>query len=60
MDTATSDMRIGAAVTLGAIALGGAAVMGVAYHQQVVAGWGFAVAMIAGSLLIAALHGYGR
>jgi hypothetical protein len=54
-----SDMDIGLGLAFAVIAVFGAFGMLVAYSDQVVAGWSFALAMIAGTLSIAAIHLYG-
>lgn len=56
-----ADRAVGLGVASGALALLGAVVMyvGGVGHEQVVAGWGFALAMTAGALVVAALHVYG-
>lgn len=56
-----ADRAVGLGALFGALALLGAFVMyvGAVGHDQIVAGWGFALAMTAGSLVVAALHGYG-
>lgn len=53
-----SDMGLGLGLLFGALGVGGALVMLVAAfdHMQVLAGLGFAAAMVAGTVLIAALH----
>jgi len=56
---ARTDMGIGLAMFLVVIAIVGAAGMYVAASDQVVAGWSFAGAIIAGSLAIVAIHLYG-
>jgi hypothetical protein len=55
-----TDMRIGLAMLFGAIGVLAAFSMIVTSvnHQQVLAGWGFAVAMVASSILIAVIHLY--
>ncbi|WP_123534209.1 DUF7525 family protein [Halosimplex salinum] len=57
---AGSDMGIGLGLAFGALAVAGALGMLVAYSDQVVAGWSFALAMTAGILSIAGVHLYGR
>ncbi|WP_254537600.1 DUF7525 family protein [Halomarina litorea] len=56
-----TDMEMGLAMVFGLLGIGGAFVMYVAAtgHDQVLSGWGFAAAMLAGGILIAALHLYG-
>ncbi|MFD1512062.1 DUF7525 family protein [Halomarina rubra] len=59
MDTSTgSDMGLGLGLLFGALGFGGALVMLVAAFDEmkVLSGWGFAAAMVAGAILIAALH----
>ncbi|MFW6018014.1 MAG: DUF7525 family protein [Halapricum sp.] len=56
----SSDMGIGLGMLFGALALAGAAVMYLAVDDQVFAATGFAVAVIAGSIAIGALHVYGE
>ncbi|MFC5970417.1 hypothetical protein ACFPYI_03655 [Halomarina salina] len=53
-----SDMGLGLGLLFGALGVGGALVMLVAAfdEMQVLAGMGFAAAMVAGTVLIAALH----
>lgn len=53
-----SDMELGLAMVFGALGVVGALVMYVAATggDQVLSGWGFAGAMLAGGILIAALH----
>ncbi|WP_435195549.1 DUF7525 family protein [Natronomonas sp. EA1] len=61
METApASDKRIGFSVLFGILGLLGAVVMYVAAMggDQLASGWGFALAMAAGALAIAALHLY--
>jgi len=55
-----SDMQVGAAAMLTVLALLAAVGMYLAagFHEQVASGWAFAVAMLAGSLLVVALHVY--
>lgn len=55
------DRAVGVGALFGALGVVGALVMyiGAVGHDQIVAGWGFALAMTAGALLVAALHGYG-
>lgn len=56
----TSDMEMGLAMLFGLLGLGSAFVLYVAAtgHNQVLSGWSFAAAMIAGTILITALHIY--
>jgi hypothetical protein len=56
---ARSDMGIGLALFFGVLAVVGAGGMFVAADQQIVAGWSFALAMVGGTLAIAAVHLYG-
>lgn len=59
--TIDTDRQVGLAMLFGAIGLIAALVMlstGLT-GQQVLAGWGFAGAVIAGSLLVAVIHFYG-
>jgi hypothetical protein len=59
-ETATgSDMGVGLAMLFGAIALAGAGMMYLAADAQEIAAGGFAVAVLAGGLAVAALHVYG-
>jgi hypothetical protein len=53
-----SDMSLGLGLLFGVLGAGGALVMLVAAFDgmKVVSGWGFAAAMLAAALLIAALH----
>ena len=55
-----SDRRIGFSMLFGVLGLLGAGVMLAASlnEQQVASGWGFVVAMLAGTLLIVALQVY--
>lgn len=53
---AQSDKATGLGFVFGALAVAGAVVMYVAASQQVLAGWGFALAVLAGSLAVAAIH----
>ncbi|MFC7155320.1 hypothetical protein ACFQPA_07610 [Halomarina halobia] len=57
-----TDMELGLALVFGLIGLGGAVVMYAAAvgENQVLSAWGFAAAMLAGALAIAALHVYDR
>lgn len=56
-----SDKAVGLGVLFAVLGLVGALVMyvGAVGHDQVAAGWGFALAMTAGALLVTALHVYG-
>jgi len=61
MTTATStDKGVGIPLAFGAIAVIGAVGMAVfgMTGDQVASGWAFAVAMVAGTLAVAAYHGY--
>lgn len=56
-----SDKGVGLTVLFALLGVGGAVVMfsaGMA-HDQLLSGWGFAGAMVAGTLAIAATHVYG-
>lgn len=53
--TKQSDKRLGMTILLGVSALAGGAAMMVG-HGSATAGYGFAVAMVAGALLIGILH----
>jgi len=56
-DTAIqSDKAIGLGVLFGALGVAGALVMYVAASQQITAGWGFALAVLFGSLAVTAMH----
>lgn len=56
-ETATgSDKAVGLGMLFGLLGVAGAIVMYVAAADQVTAGFGFALAMLAGSLAIAAIH----
>ncbi|WP_436910564.1 DUF7525 family protein [Halosimplex marinum] len=57
--TAGSDMSIGLGLAFGVLAVAGAVGMLVAYDNQVVAGWSFALAVVAGICSIAGIHLYG-
>jgi len=52
----TSDRRLGATITLGTIAVAGALAMLLGAGSAAARGVGFATAVLAGSLLIVALH----
>lgn len=56
--TTGSDKEIGFAVLFGVLGLAGALTMyvGAVSHSQLTAAWGFAVAMLAASVLVAAIH----
>ncbi|WP_135363498.1 DUF7525 family protein [Halosimplex halophilum] len=56
---AGSDMSIGLGLAFGVLAVAGAVGMLVAYSNQVVAGWSFALAVVAGICSIAGIHLYG-
>ncbi|WP_136716056.1 DUF7525 family protein [Halorientalis salina] len=51
-----TDKSLGLGLVFGTIAVVGAVVMYVASADQLTAGWGFALAVIAGSIAIAAIH----
>lgn len=53
-----SDMGIGLSILFGALAVLGAVTMYLAADDQVVAAGGFGLAVLAGSLAVAALHVY--
>lgn len=56
VDGATrSDRGVGAAIALGVVAAGGALLMAL-YPGGPLAGWGFAAAMVAASLAVAAVQ----
>jgi hypothetical protein len=59
--TTGSDKSVGFAVLFGALGLLGALGMfvGATTGSQVTAAWGFAGAMLAASILVAAVHAYG-
>jgi len=57
--TAGSDMGIGLGLAFGVLAVAGAVGMLVAYSDHIVAGWSFALAMVAGICSIAGIHLYG-
>jgi len=57
--TAGSDMGIGLGLAFGVLAVAGAVGMLVAYSDHIVAGWSFALAIVAGICSIAGLHLYG-
>ena len=59
-DMETTDRRLGFSVLFGILGVGGAALMLAASldDQQVLSGWGFAAAMLAGTLLVVALQVY--
>jgi len=56
----SSDMGVGVALLFGVLGVGGALVMYVAAvsGSQVLSGWAFAGAMIAATILVAAVHLY--
>lgn len=58
--TQSSDRRMGFSMLFGLLGVLGAVVMLVASlgGQQALSGWGFAAAMLGGSLLVAGLHLY--
>lgn len=51
-----SDKAVGLGLLFGLLAVGGAMVMFVLSTEQVLAGWGFALAIVAGALAIGAIH----
>ncbi len=51
-----SDKAIGLGLLFGALGFAGAVVMYVAAEQQLLAGWGFALAMVFGALAVAAVQ----
>jgi hypothetical protein len=51
-----SDKGIGLGLLFGALGVAGAVVMYVAAEQQLLAGWGFALAVVFGSLAVAAVQ----
>jgi zinc transporter ZupT len=53
-----SDKAVGLGVLFGVVSLIGAVVMYVAAADQVTAGWGFALAMLAGGLSVTAIHAF--
>lgn len=57
-ETASTDRSVGFTVLFALIGLVGALVafVGGLAHHQVAAGWGFAVAMVAGAIAVAAIH----
>lgn len=55
---AESDKGIGLGIAFGLLAVGGALVM-LAGPTQVTQAWGFAGAMVAGTLAVVAIHAYG-
>lgn len=62
METATgSDKAVGLTVLFGLLGLAAAGAMlaGGMAHDQLLAAWGFAAAMVAGVLAVAAVHVYG-
>jgi hypothetical protein len=58
--TASTDKELGLGLLFGVVALVGALLMYVAAvgHDQVLSGWGFAAAMVAGGLAVLAIHLY--
>jgi hypothetical protein len=54
-DSASTDRGVGVAVLFALLGLAGALAMYVA-PTQVVSGWAFAAAMVAGTVLVAAIH----
>lgn len=56
-----TDMQVGFVMALGVLGLVGALVMYVAgvAGDQLTSGWGFALAMVAAALAVAAVHLYG-
>lgn len=58
--TVGSDMEVGLGLLFAVVALVGTVVMYLAtgIHDQVLAGWGFALAMLTAGLAIAAMHVY--
>lgn len=59
-ETAASDMEVGLGLAFALLGLVGAVTMYLAAgaHAQTLSGWGFALAMVAGALSIAAYHVY--
>lgn len=57
-ETASTDRGVGITVLFSLLALAGALVAfaGGFAHLQIIAGWGFAAAMIAGGIAIGAIH----
>jgi hypothetical protein len=56
-DTALqTDKSLGLGLLFGLVTLAGAAVMYVASADQTTAGWGFALAMVAGAIAVSAIH----
>lgn len=55
-----TDMEVGLGLAFAAVALLGSVAMYLAagMHDQVLAGWGFALAMLTASLALAAMHVY--
>lgn len=53
---AASDKAVGLGLVFGLLSIVGAVVMFVLATEQVLAGWGFALAVLAGSLAVAAIH----
>ncbi|MFB6143428.1 MAG: hypothetical protein ABEJ30_08830 [Halorientalis sp.] len=56
MTEVQSDKAVGLGLAFGVLSVVGALVMYLQAAQQVVAGWGFALAVVAGCLAVAALH----
>jgi hypothetical protein len=54
-----SDKALGLGFVFGMLSVVGAAVMYIAAADQLTAGWGFALAVLAGSLAVAAIHVFG-
>jgi hypothetical protein len=54
-----TDMGIGLGLFFGVLAVVAAISMAITVHQQVVAAWSFAAAVVSGILSIAAIHLYG-
>jgi len=59
-ETATSDMEVGLGLAFALLGIVGALTMYLAAgaHDQVLSGWGFALAMLAGAASVAAFHVY--
>ncbi|SDF94680.1 DUF7525 family protein [Halorientalis regularis] len=51
-----SDKALGLGLLFGALGIAGAVVMYVAAAQQLLAGWGFALAIVFGSLAVGVIH----
>jgi hypothetical protein len=60
-ETAASDMEVGLGLAFFVLGLVGAVTMYLAAgaHEQVLSGWGFALAMLTGAASVAAFHVYG-